>query len=81
MIGGTVRRSNGNAVADAWVRLEPPTPQTATQIQVTDAAGHFIFNRVLPGAGYVLRARARGRPENTISTEVPSFTGVYDVVV
>ena len=82
MIGGTVRDSGGNPVADAWVRLEPPNPLVPSQIRVTDAAGHFIFEDVARGAGYTLRARAQGHPENQVpNVEVPALSGEYDVVV
>jgi hypothetical protein len=82
MIGGTVRKSNGDPVVDAWVRLESLNPQISNQIQVTDRAGHFIFDRVARGTGYTLRARARGLPEVSVpDLEVPSLTGAYDIVV
>jgi hypothetical protein len=82
MIGGTVRNGAGNPVGDAWVRLEPPNPLLRSQIQVSDAAGHFIFDRVAKGAGYTLRARAQGHPENQVpNVEVPSLSGEYDIVV
>jgi uncharacterized protein DUF4255/carboxypeptidase family protein len=82
MIGGTVRDTGGNPVADAWVRLEPPNPLVPSQIRVTDAAGHFIFEDVARGAGYTLRARAQGHPEHQVpDVEVPSLSGEYDVVV
>jgi hypothetical protein len=82
MIGGTVRNGAGNPVGDAWVRLEPPNPVLRSHIQVTDAAGHFIFDRVAKGTGYTLRARAQGHPESQVpNVEVPSLSGEYDVVV
>jgi hypothetical protein len=78
-IGGTVRDSRGNPVRDAWVRLESPIP-AQTQTQVADANGRFIFERVLQGASYTLRARANGYNEATPrSVEVPSMTGEYDL--
>lgn len=82
MIGGMVRDGGGDPVADAWVRLEPLNPLSRSQIQVSDAAGHFIFDRVAKGAGYTLRVRAQGRPENSVpNVEIPSLTGTYDLVV
>lgn len=82
MIGGTVWDRSGNPVRDAWVRLEPSAPLLRSQIQVSDRAGHFIFEHVAKGAGYTLRVRAQGRPENSVpNVEIPSLTGTYDLVV
>ena len=75
IIGGTVRDKNGNAVADAWVRLEP-----LNLTQVTDAAGRFIFENVMRRGGLTLRARASGYPEaERLQLEIPSLSGEYDI--
>lgn len=79
-IGGTVRDIGGNPVRDAWVRLESPNP-AQTQTQVADADGRFLFERVVQGVSYTLRARASGYHEATPrSVEVPStMAGGYDL--
>jgi hypothetical protein len=78
-IGGTARDRHGAPVADAWVRLESPVP-AQTQTQVTDAVGHYIFDRVAYGTGYTLRARASGHADATrLHVAVPSMTGEYDI--
>lgn len=75
IIGGTVRDKNGNALADAWVRLEP-----LNLTQVTDAAGRFIFENVMRRGGLTLRARASGYPEaERLQLEIPSLSGEYDI--
>ncbi len=75
LVGGTVRDSGSNPVADAWVRLEP-----AGLTQVTDDTGHFIFTNVKRGSGMTLRARARDLGETTRSpVEIPSLTRDYDL--
>jgi hypothetical protein len=75
VIGGTVRDRDGNALGNAWVRLEP-----AGLTQVTDAAGRFVFTGVARGAGMTLRARAPGFGEAVRRpVEVPSITRDYDL--
>ena len=75
VIGGTVRDKGKKPVRDAWVRLEP-----GGDIAVTDALGHFVFDRVPKGTGFTLRARAAGHLDITRpDLEIPSLTGEYDL--
>jgi hypothetical protein len=80
-IGGVVQDHSGAPVAGAWVRLETPPVAPAVigepiQTAFTDAQGRFRFDR--PGRdSYVIRARAEGYGEATLSTAVPSPTGRY----
>ena len=81
LIGGTVRDNAGKPVPDAWVRLEPLNPAQVMEMQVTDQAGHFIFEKVVRGSGFTLRARASGHsdtPERRFDV-VPAVTGEYDL--
>ncbi len=80
-IGGVVQDHSGAPVASAWVRLETPPVAPAVigkpiQIASTDAQGQFRFDR-LGRDQYVIRARAQGLGEATLSTAVPSPTGSY----
>jgi|CXWL01.1.fsa_nt_gi hypothetical protein len=81
LIGGTVRDNAGNPVPDAWVRLEPLNSAQVSEIQVTDQAGHFIFDNAVRGSGFVLTARASGYPETPPRRfdVVPSASGDYDL--
>ncbi len=75
IVGGTVRDRNQRPVADAWVRLEP-SGATA----VCDSLGWFVFERVVRGTGYTLRARSPGFSEAVRSDlEMPSLSGDYDL--
>lgn len=75
IIGGAVRdKGSGNALADAWVRLEP-----LNLTQVTDAAGRFIFENVPRRGGITLRARARDYKDDDRLIEIPSISGEYDI--
>jgi hypothetical protein len=76
IIGGTVRDNAGNAVSQAWVRLDP-----AGAIQVADASGRFIFMNVRRGTGYSLQALAPGHAQPAIlgNFEIPSLSGNYDL--
>lgn len=55
-LGGQVRDAHGAAIAGVTVALEPPVATSVT----TDAAGHFQFSELLPGA-YYLRAQRQGQ--------------------
>jgi len=75
IVSGTARDRHGNALADAWVRLEP-TGETA----VTNGLGQFVFSRATRGAGYTLRARSQGLIDaQRLNVEVPSPSGEYDI--
>jgi hypothetical protein len=82
-IGGLVQDHSGAPVAGAWVRLETTPVKPALigapiQVTSTDNQGHFAFDR-LGRDDYVIRARAPGFGEATLSTAVPSPTGGYVV--
>ena len=47
-------------------------------MEVTDADGHFRFDKVAAG-GYTLRARAPGHPDVSRAVQVPEPSGEYDV--
>jgi hypothetical protein len=80
IIGGTVMDATGKPLPDAWVRLEPINTAEVSSIQVTDHAGHFIFDKVAQGSGFTLRARANGYPEIERTFDVvPSVSGDYDL--
>ena len=71
--GGQVRDAGGAPVPGSSVLLDP-----AGRIEVTDADGHFRFDKVAAG-GYTLRARAPGHPDVSRSVQVPEPSGEYDV--
>lgn len=75
IVAGTARDRDGNALADAWVRLEP-TGETA----ITNALGQFVFTRATRAVGYTLRARHQGLADaERLNVEVPSPSGEYDL--
>jgi hypothetical protein len=83
VIGGVVQDHTGAPVAGAWVRLETPPVVPAVigeplQTGSTDPLGRFSFNRLGEGS-YVIRARAPGYGEATLTTVVPSPTASYVV--
>lgn len=71
--GGQVRDAGGAPVPGSSVRLDP-----AGRMEVTDADGHFRFDKVAAG-GYTLRARAPGHPDVSRAVQVPEPSGEYDV--
>jgi hypothetical protein len=71
--GGQVRDAGGAPVPGSSVLLDP-----AGRMEVTDADGHFRFDKVAVG-GYTLRARAPGHPDVSRAVEVPEPSGEYDV--
>lgn len=76
-IGGTVTTNAGQAVANAWVRIED-TAAKPIAVTTSDENGRFIFGGLQQGA-YVLRVRAAGFNETVRNVDVPSLTGNYDV--
>lgn len=74
IIGGTVRDLGGNPVPNTWVWLEE-----LNLIQVTDASGRFVFEKVMARGGLTLHGRASGFVEVERSIEIPSVTGEYDL--
>jgi hypothetical protein len=71
--GGQVRDAAGAPVPGSSVVLDP-----AGRMEVTDADGHFRFDKVAAG-GYTLRARAPGHPDVSRAVQVPEPSGEYDV--
>jgi hypothetical protein len=71
--GGQVRDAGGAPVRGSSVRLDP-----TGRMEVTDADGHFRFDKVAAG-GYTLRARAPGHPDVSRAIQVPESSGEYDV--
>lgn len=70
--GGVVSDPGGAPVPGAWVGLAP-TQRSAR----TDAAGRFVFVRVLRRTGYTLRASAPGHTDVSRPIDVPSPSGEY----
>lgn len=62
-------------VPGAWVRVD----QTG-EVAVTDAAGHFLFDRIVPGA-YTAKVRATGFKEGSFALQVPSVAGSYEITL
>lgn len=73
-LGGQVTNAIGQAIPDAWVRLEP-----LNRIERTDNDGRFVFVKVLRAANYTIRVRAVGSGERLRVIDVPSLTGEYNV--
>ena len=71
--GGQVRDAGGAPVPGSSVVLDP-----AGRMEVTDADGHFRFDKVAAG-GYTLQARAPGHPDVSRAIQVPEPSGEYDV--
>jgi hypothetical protein len=71
--GGQVRDAADAPVPGSSVLLDP-----VGRVEVTDADGHFRFDKVAVG-GYTLRARAPGHPEVSRAVQVPEPSGEYDV--
>jgi hypothetical protein len=67
-IGGVVRDSDGEPVADAWIAV----PQLG-RLALSAADGHFRLPRVPPGE-HELRVRGRDGGETTVSMKVPGAT-------
>lgn len=76
-VGGSVWSSAAPkpAVPGAWVRVD----QTG-EVSVADEAGHFILDRIVAGA-YTAKVRATGFKEGSLSLQVPSVAGSYDVTL
>ena len=72
--GGQVTNMAGQAIVDAWVRLEP-----LDRVERTDSEGRFVFAKVTRGPNYTIRVRAIGLGERLRAIEVPSLTGEYNV--
>ena len=76
VIGGVVRMSaSGDPVPAAWVRVVE-LDRTAT----TDDEGQFVFAGLRPGT-YTLEAGAPGSAAPPAPIEVPTVSGVYDVLL
>lgn len=73
-LGGQVTTMAGQAIVDAWVRLEP-----LSRVERTDSEGRFVFVKVRRGNNYAIRVRAIGLGERLRAIEVPSLTGEYNV--
>lgn len=73
-LGGQVTNAIGQAIPDAWVRLEP-----LDRIERTDSDGRFVFMKVRRGHSYTIRVRAVGLGERARVIEAPSLTGEYNV--
>jgi hypothetical protein len=66
-------------VSKAWVQLQT-TAGVPLHLTETDAAGHFLFERLTPGQ-YQIRAGFPDLGERSRVVTVPSETGEYDVAI
>jgi hypothetical protein len=76
-IGGVVEDGGGNALPDAWVRLESAAG-VALAVAGSDTDGRFDFDGLAAGT-YAIRVRAPGRAEQQTPVTVPSPAGGYVV--